>query len=90
MHHTVCSILVHDVDSANPTVIPVCMYLTYYRGFQFPTDMHLEPEYWADSGSLDEVERHHHDVITNQLFTVSPKTGTLAPGESTSILCSFK
>ncbi|CAI8043463.1 Cilia- and flagella-associated protein 65 [Geodia barretti] len=59
-------------------------------GFQFPTDMHLEPEYWADSGSLDEVERHHHNVITNQLFTVSPKTGTLAPGESTSILCSFK
>ena len=60
------------------------------RGFQFPSDMHLEPEYWADSGALDEVERHHHDIITNQLFTVAPKTGRLAPGESVSILCSFK
>ena len=31
---------------------PVC------RAFQFPEDMYLEPEYWADKGELDEVEQH--------------------------------
>ena len=60
------------------------------RAFQFPSDMHLEPEFWADTGRLDEVEQHQLDVTTNQLFTVAPKQGTLSPGETVSVLCSFK
>ena len=60
------------------------------RAFQFPSDMHLEPEFWADTGRLDEVEQHQLDVTTNQLFTVAPKQGTLSPGDTVSVLCSFK
>ena len=60
------------------------------RAFQFPTDMHLEPEYWADSGRLDEVERHELNIIDNELFSVSPKKGVLQPGDSVQVTCSFK
>ena len=52
--------------------------------------MHLEPEYWADSGHLDEVERHELNVVDNELFTVHPKKGALLPGESVTVTCAFR
>lgn len=66
------------------------MLLYACRAFQFPSDMHLEPEYWADRGKMDEVERHELDVISNELFTVRPKAGKLQPGEKATIVCAFK
>ena len=53
-------------------------------------DMHLEPEYWAETGKLDEVERHELDVVNNKLFTVQPKNGKLLPGGQTTVVCSYK
>ncbi|KAL5489479.1 hypothetical protein EMCRGX_G018573 [Ephydatia muelleri] len=58
--------------------------------FQFPTDVLLEPEYWADTGQLDEEERHELSVMDHDLFTVAPKKGRLGAGESAVISCSFK
>lgn len=60
------------------------------RAFQFPMDMHLEPEYWAETGKLDEVERHELDVVNNKLFTVQPKSGKLQPRGRTTVVCSYK
>ena len=42
--------------------------------------MYLEPEYWAETGQLDEVERHELDVVSNAMFSVEPQQGVLAPG----------
>ena len=53
-------------------------------------DMHLEPEYWAETGKLDEVERHELDVVSNEVFTVQPKSGKLQPGDRTTVKCSYK
>jgi len=53
-------------------------------------DMHLEPEYWAETGKLDEVERHELDVVNNKLFTVQPKSGKLQPRGRTTVVCSYK
>ena len=60
------------------------------RAFQFPIDMHLEPEYWAETGELDDVERHELNVLENELFTVHPKTGQLDPGARTTLTVSYK
>ena len=60
------------------------------RAFQFPIDMHLEPEYWAETGELDDVERHELNVLENELFTVHPKTGQLNPGARTTLTVSYK
>lgn len=52
--------------------------------------MHLEPEYWAETGQLDEVERHELNMLENELFTVHPKTGQLNPGARTTVTVSYK
>ena len=52
--------------------------------------MHLEPEYWAETGELDEVERHEINVLENELFTVQPKTGRLEPGARTTVIAGYK
>ena len=52
--------------------------------------MHLEPEYWAETGELDDVERHELNVLENELFTVHPKTGQLNPGDRTTVTVSYK
>ncbi len=62
----------------------------YCRAFQFPGSMYLEPEYWAESGQLDEVEQHELNITDNELFTVQPKRGLLKPGAATTVIASFK
>ena len=61
-----------------------------FRAFQFPSDMHLEPEYWAEMGSLDEVERQELEVMQNELFSVRPKRGELQPGEKITATCIYR
>lgn len=53
-------------------------------------DMYLEPEYWADTGDIDEIEQHEMDVVTNKLFSVKPKQGQLAPGGKVVVEFSFR
>ena len=52
--------------------------------------MHLEPEYWAETGSLDEVERQELEVMQNELFSVRPRKGELQPGEKTTATCVYR
>ena len=58
--------------------------------FQFPCDMYLEPEYWADTGELDQFEEKELYLMKNSIFSVEKKSGSLAPGESRVIKCSHK
>ena len=58
--------------------------------FQFPDDMYLEPEYWADTGELDQFEERELFLMQNSIFSVEEKSGSLAPGESRVIKCSHK
>lgn len=60
------------------------------RAFQFPADMYLEPEYWAETGQLDAVEQHQLDVVKNGLFCVHPKQGCLGVGERVIVKCSYR
>ena len=52
-------------------------------------DIYLEPEYWSETGQLDDVEKHELQVSTNKLFIVRPKRGILQVGASTVVECSF-
>ena len=61
-----------------------------HRAFQFPSDMHLEPEYWADNGQLDDVEKLELNILDNELFSVDPKRGSLEPGAVCTVVASFK
>ena len=58
--------------------------------FQFPNDMYLEPEYWADTGELDQFEAKELYLMENSIFSVDKKSGSLSPGERASIKCSHK
>lgn len=64
--------------------------LYFLRAFQFPMDMYLEPEYWADTGEINYVEEHELDVVNNRLFSVKPKQGHLNVGERVIVECSYK
>ena len=58
--------------------------------FQLPEDMYLEPEYWADTGELDQFEARELYLMENRIFSVDRKTGSLGPGERREVRCSHK
>ena len=65
------------------------MIVCYIRGFQFPADMYLEPEYWSETGCLNATEQHELDVVKNGLYTVTPKKGHLSIGERVIVRCCY-
>ena len=52
-------------------------------------DLWVDPELWADYG-IDELESDEMLVLNNELFTVSPRRGTLKPGESIVVIITYK
>ncbi|KAH3749495.1 hypothetical protein DPMN_183993, partial [Dreissena polymorpha] len=58
--------------------------------FLFPSDLHTELEYWAETGEFDEDELHEMKVMDNNLFTIEPRKGKLDPGECGSVTFSYK
>ena len=58
--------------------------------FQFPNDMYLEPEYWADTGELDQFEAKELYLMENSIFSVDRKLGCLQPGERRCVKCCHK
>ncbi|PIK59519.1 putative coiled-coil domain-containing protein [Apostichopus japonicus] len=58
--------------------------------FLFPTDMHLELEYWAETGEFDMEELHEMRVMDNKLFSIEPRQGQLAPGQEQAISFSYR
>ncbi|XP_053386703.1 cilia- and flagella-associated protein 65-like isoform X2 [Mercenaria mercenaria] len=58
--------------------------------FLFPSDLHMELEYWAETGEFDEDELHEMKVMDNNLFTIEPKKGQLQPGECGTVTFQYK
>ncbi|XP_059144553.1 cilia- and flagella-associated protein 65-like [Physella acuta] len=50
--------------------------------FMFPKDIELELGYWVEDGERSNDELHEMKVMENKVFDVSPKRGTLQPGET--------
>ena len=61
-----------------------------FRNFYFPNDLKLELEYWAQTGDFSAEELHQLMVAENKLFTISPQSGKLAPGQSVGITFTYK
>ena len=57
--------------------------------FHFPNDLEVEIEHWADPGDYTEEQLHHNLILDNNIFCITPKSGSLNPGESTNILMSY-
>lgn len=57
--------------------------------FLFPSDLHLELEYWAETGEFDTDELHEMRVMDNKLFEISPNKGILEPGSTQTITFTY-
>ncbi|XP_071475534.1 cilia- and flagella-associated protein 65 [Marmota flaviventris] len=49
--------------------------------FLFPSDQQIELELWAEQVDFDSTELHQMRAEDNCIFSISPKTGSLSPGE---------
>ncbi|XP_075789053.1 cilia- and flagella-associated protein 65 isoform X3 [Pelodiscus sinensis] len=58
--------------------------------FLFPSDQKLDVEHWAESTEFDPSELHQMRVQDNQLFSVSPKSGRLFPGQEQTVQLSHR
>ncbi|KAJ3177806.1 hypothetical protein HK101_010188 [Irineochytrium annulatum] len=67
----------------NPGVVPV-EWICY-----FPDDLEVEIENWADPGDYTEKQIHQNLILDNGLFTITPKSGMLKPGDSVHIVVSY-
>ncbi|KAJ8253006.1 hypothetical protein GJAV_G00208100 [Gymnothorax javanicus] len=68
----------------NPGTIPVDWW------FLFPEDLQIELECWAESVELSATELQHIKVQEHRLFTVSPRSGTLYPGQQRAVQLSHR
>ncbi|XP_009994564.1 PREDICTED: coiled-coil domain-containing protein 108 [Chaetura pelagica] len=60
---------------ANKGVVPV------EWAFLFPSDQKIDMENWAEDAEFSPQELHQMRIQDNQLFSVSPKSGKLLPGQ---------
>ncbi|XP_018091209.1 cilia- and flagella-associated protein 65 isoform X2 [Xenopus laevis] len=49
--------------------------------FLFPADQQIELEYWAETWEFNPSEIHQMRIQDNKLFSVSPRSGVLSPGQ---------
>ncbi|XP_054471804.1 cilia- and flagella-associated protein 65 [Anoplopoma fimbria] len=63
----------------NPGSIPVNW------AFLFPADQQIELEYWAETGEFSATELYQMKVQDNHLFSISPRSGTLLPGQQRAV-----
>uniref|UniRef100_A0A3Q0SAU0 Si:ch1073-349o24.2 n=1 Tax=Amphilophus citrinellus TaxID=61819 RepID=A0A3Q0SAU0_AMPCI len=63
----------------NPGTIPVDW------AFLFPEDQQIELEYWAVTGEFSSTELYQMKVQDNQMFSISPRSGTLLPGKKRAV-----
>ncbi|XP_028250251.1 cilia- and flagella-associated protein 65 isoform X2 [Parambassis ranga] len=68
----------------NPGSVPV------EWAFLFPEDQKIELEYWAVTGEFSSTELHQMKVQDNQLFSVSPRSGTLLHGQKRAVHFSYR
>ncbi|XP_040004712.1 cilia- and flagella-associated protein 65 isoform X2 [Xiphias gladius] len=67
----------------NPGSIPVDW------AFLFPEDQQIELEYWAETGEFSHTELHQMKVQDNRLFSISPRSGILHPGQQRAVQFSY-
>uniref|UniRef100_A0A671V1Z9 Cilia and flagella associated protein 65 n=1 Tax=Sparus aurata TaxID=8175 RepID=A0A671V1Z9_SPAAU len=67
----------------NPGSIPVDW------AFLFPEDQEIELEYWAETGEFSSMELYQMKVQDNRLFSISPRSGTLLPGQQRAVHLSY-
>ncbi|NWU45650.1 CFA65 protein, partial [Hylia prasina] len=58
--------------------------------FLFPSDQKMDMEHWAEDADFTPQELHQMRIQDNQLFTVSPKSGTLLPRQEKSVQLSHR
>ncbi|NWW74377.1 CFA65 protein, partial [Climacteris rufus] len=58
--------------------------------FLFPSDQKMDMERWAEDIDFTPQELHQMRIQDNQLFSVSPKSGTLLPGQAKSVQLSHR
>ncbi|XP_037999088.1 cilia- and flagella-associated protein 65 isoform X2 [Motacilla alba alba] len=58
--------------------------------FLFPSDQKMDIECWAEDVDFTPQELHQMRIQDNQLFSVSPKSGTLLPGMEKSVQLSHR
>ncbi|KAM9009589.1 cilia- and flagella-associated protein 65 isoform 7-T7 [Ara ararauna] len=58
--------------------------------FLFPSDQKMDMEHWAEDAEFSSCELHEMRIQDNQLFSVSPKSGKLLPGQEESIQLSHR
>ncbi|KAM6259969.1 cilia- and flagella-associated protein 65 isoform 4-T4 [Spheniscus humboldti] len=69
---------------ANKGVVPV------EWAFLFPSDQKMDVEHWAEDAEFSPHELHQMRIQDNQLFSVSPKSGKLLPGQEESVQLSHR
>ncbi|NXD78761.1 CFA65 protein, partial [Halcyon senegalensis] len=69
---------------ANKGVVPV------EWTFLFPSDQKMDMEHWAENAELSPHELHQMRIQDNQLFSVSPKSGKLLPGQEEPVQLSHR
>ncbi|NWW99450.1 CFA65 protein, partial [Caloenas nicobarica] len=58
--------------------------------FLFPSDQKMDMEHWAEDVEFSPHELHQMRIQDNQLFSVSPKSGKLLPGQEQSLQLSHR
>lgn len=56
----------------------------------FPSDQKMDMEHWAEDVDFTPQELRHMRIHDNQIFSVSPKSGTLLPGQEKSVQLSHR
>ncbi|NXH10513.1 CFA65 protein, partial [Bucco capensis] len=69
---------------ANKGVVPV------EWAFLFPSDQKMDMEHWAEDVEFSPQELDQMRIQANQLFSVSPKSGKLLPGQEESVQLSHR
>ncbi|NXL55971.1 CFA65 protein, partial [Chordeiles acutipennis] len=69
---------------ANKGVVPV------EWAFLFSSDQKMDMEHWAEDVDFSPHELHQIRIEDNQLFSVSPKSGKLLPGQEESVQLSHR
>ncbi|NWJ00164.1 CFA65 protein, partial [Crypturellus undulatus] len=58
--------------------------------FLFPSDQKMDMEHWAEDAEFSTHELHQMRIQENQLFSISPKSGRLLPGQEKSVQLSHR
>ncbi|XP_059896106.1 cilia- and flagella-associated protein 65 isoform X1 [Gadus macrocephalus] len=56
----------------------------------FPENQRMEVNHWAESGEFSSTELHQMKVQDNRLFSVSPRSGILPPGQQRALQLTYR